>query len=130
MSQHKPAWGLACCSQIMVVFLIGQLHLRGWEVRGEFLACRVVLPAYGAGPYLPAIVMERPVYVREMSDGLYSPLTYLLYKVRPAAEPLLSHHCSSRMTGRQGSSQGALPCKAPRRALRPYQFLAVGGADD
>lgn len=25
--------------------------------------------------------MERPVYVREMSDGLYSPLTYLLYKV-------------------------------------------------
>ena len=28
-----------------------------------------------------AIVMERPVYVREMSDGLYSPLTYLLYKV-------------------------------------------------
>ena len=43
--------------------------------------CRVVLPAYGAGPYLPAIVMERPVYVREMSDGLYSPLTYLLYKV-------------------------------------------------
>lgn len=41
----------------------------------------MVLPAYGAGPYLPAIVMERPVYVREMSDGLYSPLTYLLYKV-------------------------------------------------
>lgn len=44
---------------------------------------RVILPAYGAGPYLPAIVMERPVYVREMSDGLYSPLTYLMYKVRP-----------------------------------------------
>ena len=44
-------------------------------------ACRVILPAYGAGPYLPAIVMERPMYVRETSDGLYSPLTYLLYKV-------------------------------------------------
>ncbi|KAK9906864.1 hypothetical protein WJX75_009364 [Coccomyxa subellipsoidea] len=41
----------------------------------------VILPAYGAGPYLPAIVMERPVYVREMSDGLYSPLTYLMYKM-------------------------------------------------
>lgn len=39
------------------------------------------MPAYGAGPYLPAIVMERPVYVREMSDGLYTPFTYLLYKV-------------------------------------------------
>ncbi len=48
----------------------------------ESTLCRVVLPAYGAGPYLPAIVMERPVYVREMSDGLYSPLTYLVYKVR------------------------------------------------
>ena len=46
---------------------------------------RVMLPAYGAGPYLPAIVLERPVYVREMADGLYSPLAYLLYKVRPAA---------------------------------------------
>lgn len=42
---------------------------------------RMMLPAYGAGPYLPAIVLERPVYVREMSDGLYSPLTYIVYKV-------------------------------------------------
>lgn len=50
---------------------------------------RVILPAYGAGPYLPAIVMERPVYVREMSDGLYSPLTYLMYKVRPHFCPIL-----------------------------------------
>ena len=49
---------------------------------------RVMLPAYGAGPYLPAIVLERPVYVREMADGLYSPLAYLLYKVKPA--PMLN----------------------------------------
>ena len=62
-----PSRAAACCQ-------LGGL-------RGECLFCRVVLPAYGAGPYLPAIVMERPVYVREMSDGLYSPLTYLLYKV-------------------------------------------------
>ena len=35
--------------------------------------------------------MERPVYVREMSDGLYSPLTYLLYKVcrRTSTAPAL-----------------------------------------
>ncbi len=39
------------------------------------------MPAYGAAPYLPAIVLERPVYLREMSDGLYSPFSYLLYKV-------------------------------------------------
>lgn len=42
--------------------------------------CRVILPAYGAGPYLPAIVLERPVYIREMHDGLYTPATYLTYK--------------------------------------------------
>lgn len=41
------------------------------------------MPAYGAGPYLPAIVLERPVYVREMNDGLYTPFTYLTYKVLP-----------------------------------------------
>ncbi|KAK9845354.1 hypothetical protein WJX81_004187 [Elliptochloris bilobata] len=40
-----------------------------------------ILPAYGAGPYLPAIVLERPVYVREISDGLYTAFTYLLYKM-------------------------------------------------
>ncbi len=44
-----------------------------------------MMPAYGASPYLPSIVLERPVYVREMADGLYSPLAYLLYKVSPAA---------------------------------------------
>ena len=44
-------------------------------------AARVVLPAYGAGPYLPTIVLDRPIYIREMSDGLYTPLTYLTYKV-------------------------------------------------
>ncbi len=62
-------------------------------LRRKSLACRVVLPAYGAGPYLPAIVMERPVYVREMSDGLYSPLTYLMYKVGapPALLQALCH---------------------------------------
>ena len=42
---------------------------------------RVVLPAYGAGPYLPAIVLQPPVSIREMHDGLYTPATYLTYKV-------------------------------------------------
>ena len=55
--------------------------------------CRVVLPAYGAGPYLPAIVLERPVYVREMSDGLYSPLAYLTYKV--GRQPWRSLPCAA-----------------------------------
>ena len=43
--------------------------------------CRCMLPAYGAGPYIPALVLERPVTVRERSDGLYNAFTYLCYKV-------------------------------------------------
>ena len=54
---------------------------------------RVIMPAYGAAPYLPAIVLERPVYLREMSDGLYSPFAYLLYKVRCQAPGFA--HCRS-----------------------------------
>ncbi|KAK9808412.1 hypothetical protein WJX73_002001 [Symbiochloris irregularis] len=46
-----------------------------------FLFMWVILPAYGAGPYLPAIVLERPVYIREMHDGLYTAGTYLTYKM-------------------------------------------------
>lgn len=80
----RPASGLACDL------------LPTKEGERDCLFCRVVLPAYGAGPYLPAIVMERPVYVREMSDGLYSPLTYLLYKVGTWSVPLqVSCHCVS-----------------------------------
>ena len=44
-------------------------------------ACRAILPAWGAGPYLPALVLERPIFVREVSDGLYTAFTYLTYKV-------------------------------------------------
>ncbi len=42
---------------------------------------RCMLPAYGAGPYIPALVLERPVTVRERHDGLYTAFTYLVYKV-------------------------------------------------
>ena len=51
------------------------------------------MPAYGAAPYLPAIVLERPVYLREMSDGLYSPFTYLLYKVRHGVNNVITYLC-------------------------------------
>ena len=29
---------------------------------------------------MPVLVLERPVYLRERSDGLYRPITYLIYK--------------------------------------------------
>lgn len=47
----------------------------------RIVICRAILPAWGAGPYLPAIVLERPIFVREVSDGLYTAFTYLVYKV-------------------------------------------------
>eukprot|EP00884_Botryococcus_braunii_P006507 jgi/Botrbrau1/15858/Bobra.40_1s0042.1 len=39
------------------------------------------LPAFGAASYVPAIVLERPVFTREISDGLYQVITYLVYKM-------------------------------------------------
>lgn len=44
-----------------------------------FMWC--TLPAFGAASYVPALVLERPLFVRERSDGLYRVMTYLLYKI-------------------------------------------------
>lgn len=40
----------------------------------------VVLPAFGAAAYLPSIVLERALFVRERNDGLYRVITYMLAK--------------------------------------------------
>jgi hypothetical protein len=42
---------------------------------------RAILPAYGAAGYVPALVLERPLYIRERNDGLYRPITYLCFRV-------------------------------------------------
>eukprot|EP00892_Ulva_mutabilis_P005857 jgi/Ulvmu1/3643/UM017_0057.1 len=39
------------------------------------------LPAFGAASYVPALTLEKPLYVRERNDGLYRPITYLLAKI-------------------------------------------------
>lgn len=54
------------------------------------MICRAILPAWGAGPYLPALVLERPIFVREVNDGLYTAFTYLTYKAIPFTSSL---HC-------------------------------------
>lgn len=41
----------------------------------------MTLAALGAGPYLPGIVLERSVYLREVQDGLYGAGSYLIFKV-------------------------------------------------
>jgi len=40
-----------------------------------------ILPSFAASGYLPTIVSERPLFYRETSDGCYSTLSYLLFKV-------------------------------------------------
>ena len=34
-----------------------------------------------AAAYIPSIVLERPVYLRETSDGMFTPITYLSHKI-------------------------------------------------
>lgn len=38
-------------------------------------------PVFGAAAYVPEIMMGRPLYRREIADGLYTPLTYVLYLI-------------------------------------------------
>jgi ATP-binding cassette subfamily G (WHITE) protein 2 len=52
------------------------------------------LPAFGAASYVPAIVLERPLFLRERADGLYSVGSYLAAKM---AEELGLALCSSAL---------------------------------
>ena len=40
-----------------------------------------ILPGYAAASYMPCIVLERPLFVREVADGLYTPASYLAAKM-------------------------------------------------
>lgn len=46
-----------------------------------FLQTALTLTGFTAAVYLPALYLERGVYVRERADGLYAPGTYLAYKL-------------------------------------------------
>ena len=41
----------------------------------------VAQPAWGAVAFIPTIVLERALYVRERNDGLYRPVTYIIFKM-------------------------------------------------
>ncbi|KXZ55881.1 hypothetical protein GPECTOR_2g1432 [Gonium pectorale] len=45
-----------------------------------------ILPAFGAASYVPVIILERRLFIRERADGLYGVFTYLAAKL---AEELL-----------------------------------------
>ena len=55
--------------------------LQGPNVQGPNDATEVGVCRFGAAPYIPAISLEKPLYVRERNDGLYRPITYLLAKI-------------------------------------------------
>lgn len=44
-----------------------------------FMWC--TLPAFGAASYVPQIVLERSLFMRERADGLYKPATYIFAKM-------------------------------------------------
>jgi len=48
-----------------------------------------VMPSFTASGYMPSIVIERPLFYRETSDGCYSALTYVIYKLIEEAIPQL-----------------------------------------
>lgn len=37
-------------------------------------------PAFSAAGYVPSILLERPLYYRELNDGLFMPHTYYISK--------------------------------------------------
>ncbi|KAK9815892.1 hypothetical protein WJX72_011513 [[Myrmecia] bisecta] len=51
-----------------------------------------ILPGFAAMSYVPALVLERPLYIRERNDGLYWVITYLCSKM--AEEIIIAFFCS------------------------------------
>ena len=39
------------------------------------------MPCFRAAAYIPGLVLDRPVFLRETADGLFRPIVYLGHKV-------------------------------------------------
>lgn len=50
-------------------------------VLSSLLFLMILGPVCAAVLYLPTMLMERALFIRERSDGLYRPVTYLLFKL-------------------------------------------------
>eukprot|EP00891_Asterochloris_glomerata_P001938 jgi/Astpho2/1938/gw1.00038.347.1_t len=82
--------------KILTTFLIFTIYWKAGRGLSEgnipniagLLFLWITLPAYASSAYVPVLVMERAVFVRELSDGLYRPITYLCFKM--AEELILS----------------------------------------
>eukprot|EP00958_Prasinococcus_capsulatus_P026106 scaffold4595_cov415-Prasinococcus_capsulatus_cf.AAC.4 len=80
----------APCTQIifsLVMMSIWYHQAKHLETNAEQLTAAallfmmVTLPTFGAAGYMPSIVLERPVFYRELDDGCYPVVAYVLYKI-------------------------------------------------
>ena len=59
----------------------GATYASSMQVLPSVLFMVVVLPAFGSSGYMPSLMLERPIFVRERADGNYRVISYLVYKV-------------------------------------------------
>ncbi|PSC72752.1 P-loop containing nucleoside triphosphate hydrolase isoform B [Micractinium conductrix] len=75
--------------KIMITFLIATIYwgigdsqaLADVSATAAVLFLWSTLTAFTSMGILPCLIVERPVFLRERADGLYRPITYLVYKV-------------------------------------------------
>ncbi|CAK0783380.1 hypothetical protein CVIRNUC_006579 [Coccomyxa viridis] len=61
---------------------VGDNHkLSNYNNLAAVLFLWTILPGYAAAAFIPTIVLERPLFVRERNDGLYRPITYVIFKM-------------------------------------------------
>lgn len=87
---RDPAYlGPRIADKLLVAIIILTLY---WNVGDSFdsenlpnqsamLFMLALLPGFSAVAYVPAIILDRPLFVRERSDGLYRAGTYLAFKM-------------------------------------------------
>ncbi|KAK9804705.1 hypothetical protein WJX72_000974 [[Myrmecia] bisecta] len=87
---RDPAWLLPrIMDKLIVALLIMTLY---WGIGDDLSSVNAnnisavlfmwaILPGFSASSYVPAIVLERGLFVRERSDGLYRTITYLCFKL-------------------------------------------------
>ncbi|KAJ9505479.1 hypothetical protein QJQ45_025438, partial [Haematococcus lacustris] len=82
--QHQPqSESLALLSLAAALFASWHNQAAGkadWH-RRAVLFMWTVLPAFGAASYVPSLVLERNLFVRERADGMYHVITYFLAKM-------------------------------------------------
>lgn len=77
-----------CCSEVVfttaaaaAAVSVADFSTLNIPVLSSLLFLMVLAPMCAAMIYLPTMGTERALYIRERNDGLYRPLTYLVFKL-------------------------------------------------